>query len=310
MLRNLHDALEGYEPPGHRRTPIYLVPRNIGPPWVLGHHFLYMPQNALGWSSGSFPNTSFRYMASLRFGTHLFASRAIGIIPIARNVPRAQIAPLQNVLDAGYDEALSQSTSVSRRSNYVGAIVAFGPFGGYKNTETLLRGFETYRRQGGTLRLVLIGVAWPSASAPIRQAVASAPSVTWQEAWLSRAEMIWVMERAAATVFPSICEASPVTILEALAVGSPVIASDIQAHRDIIHSRQGRVEFFAPRVPDALAQRLANIEARPDRVASDIGTTEARRTMRDSWGERLRLEVAGFVLRREGARRRGNARPA
>ena len=72
--------------------------------------------------------------------------------------------------------------------------------------------------------------------------------------YLSEADLARVVAGAAALVSPSWYEGFGLPALEALACGTPVVASDIPAHREVLGDQ---AQLFAPDDPGALAAALA-----------------------------------------------------
>jgi phosphatidylinositol alpha-mannosyltransferase len=71
---------------------------------------------------------------------------------------------------------------------------------------------------------------------------------------------------------------SGVTLLEAMAAGKPVLASDVAGYREVIqHGREG--ELVAPDDPAAWARAILRISREPARAAAyaDRGRLTARR---------------------------------
>jgi glycosyltransferase involved in cell wall biosynthesis len=119
-----------------------------------------------------------------------------------------------------------------------------------KGIETLL---EAWRTLGDRVPLRIVG---DGPLAPqVAQAAASLPGVTW----LGRQDQAQVeaqMKGAAALILPSGCyEGFPVTLVEAYAVGLPVIGSDLGAMAALIeHGETGLL--FTPGVPEALVAQV------------------------------------------------------
>jgi glycosyltransferase involved in cell wall biosynthesis len=87
--------------------------------------------------------------------------------------------------------------------------------------------------------------------------------------WLSREEMWQELARAAVVLCPSTEEGFSMVALEAMAVGRPVVVSDIPAHREVC----GDAAFYAP-PGDAEAWVRAVTEAR--RASGERGRERAR----------------------------------
>jgi glycosyltransferase involved in cell wall biosynthesis len=148
-----------------------------------------------------------------------------------------------------------------------------------KNLGTLLRAHAAARRQDPSVpALVLVGPAgwgdrWQGAAPDPRDVVLAG--------YLSGSDLRSVVARAAAVCMPSSYEGFGLPVLEALAAGRPVLASDIPAHREVA---QEHATLLPPDDTDAWAAALTAL----DRAAS---TETARRT-----------HAAAYTWRRSAAR--------
>lgn len=124
-----------------------------------------------------------------------------------------------------------------------------------KNQAMLLEAFRRAREAEPGARLLVIGmVGW--------NGKAVADDMRRDPAWGSHVfhladandtELLHAYRHARALVFPSLAEGYGLPIVEALAVGLPVLASDIPVHREV---GCGRCAFFDPTQPQALADCL------------------------------------------------------
>lgn len=97
--------------------------------------------------------------------------------------------------------------------------------------------------------------------------------------YLPRRELLVLYRAAGAFVFPSLAEGFGLPVLEAMAAGSPIVASDIPALREI---SGGHADFVTPGNTDALIDALTRADAREDCASLQA----ARRTFarRYDWG--------------------------
>lgn len=74
-------------------------------------------------------------------------------------------------------------------------------------------------------------------------------------------EMAWLFRQAKAVIHPSLYEGFSLVPLEALAVGTPIVLSDIPAHREISGFRGGEElkYFFKPGDADSFQKELKNV---------------------------------------------------
>jgi len=101
-------------------------------------------------------------------------------------------------------------------------------------------------------------------------------------------EQVWPAYRESDVfVFPSLCESFGHPLVEAMAGGLPVVASDIPIHREICGEA---AQYFPPRDADALAERLAA-------VAADAALRQemARRAVRRAQSFLWENHVAGLL---------------
>lgn len=119
------------------------------------------------------------------------------------------------------------------------------------------------RAQGVTARFVLVGdpdEGNPTAldAARVRAWVAEGV-VEW---WGRSAAMHQTLAQATVVVLPSYREGLPKVLLEAAAVGRPIIATDVPGCREVVqHEANGLL--VAPKSPEALAEAMRSAIARP-----------------------------------------------
>lgn len=162
-----------------------------------------------------------------------------------------------------------------------------------KRLDVLLDVFAELRRRGSGLRLVQVGGPWPLPMAGQIARLGIGSFVT-QVQGLSREQLAELYRRAAAVLVPSEAEGFGLPVIEALACGAVVIASDIPTLREA----GGDAAVFRPvgDVPawvDAVFGVLGNPDSAPPR---DRRLAHAARF---SWREHVRV-IAEAYLRLAG----------
>jgi len=120
----------------------------------------------------------------------------------------------------------------------------------HKNHARLFEAFAELRREQPELRLVLTGS--PFLDTP--DGVESRGHVPWPE-------VVDLMQRAAALVFPSLYEGFGLPPLEAMACGCPVACSNAAALPETVGDA---ARLFDPRDPRAIANAVRDVLAAPD----------------------------------------------
>jgi glycosyltransferase involved in cell wall biosynthesis len=117
----------------------------------------------------------------------------------------------------------------------------------HKNHTRLLEAFALLRRRYPELRLVLTGGSYPG--------FARLDGVDVR-GFVSADELVDLYRTAAATVFPSLYEGFGQPLLEAMACGCPVAASDVAAIPEICG---GAARLFDPNRPEAIAEAVEDV---------------------------------------------------
>ena len=150
-----------------------------------------------------------------------------------------------------------------------------------KRLDVLLDVFAELRRRGGGLRLVQVGGPWPAPLAGQVARLGVGPLVT-QVRGLSRAQLAELYRRASAVLVTSEAEGFGLPVVEALACGTPVVASDVAALREA----GGSAVTYCP---------VADVPAWADAVARALAEPPAARGARlaqaakFSWREHARV---------------------
>ena len=120
----------------------------------------------------------------------------------------------------------------------------------HKNHERLLEAFAILRRERPELRLVLTGGGdFPAV-----------PDGVEVRGLVPRAEVVSLMQRASALVFPSLYEGFGQPPLEAMACGCPVASSNAASLPEVVGDA---ARLFDPHDPQAIADAVRDVLADP-----------------------------------------------
>jgi glycosyltransferase involved in cell wall biosynthesis len=183
----------------------------------------------------------------------------------------------------GVDEARTEVTGVGLRTAFERfdptahrppALLSRIPFRDYfvlvggqdprKNAETVLQAHAAYvRRTGHRHGLVIVGKYQDDFRERLAQVYAGhggRPDLLWFASDLPDGELAAVYHQALATVCPSRNEGFSIPVIEGIACGSPVLASDIAAHRELVDQTDA---LFAATDAARLAQLLGRVVGEP-----------------------------------------------
>ena len=160
-----------------------------------------------------------------------FTRQALSDYAAGRTLPRAEVVPL------GISTAFAMPRSSPALQATIPYFVVIGTIEPRKNLEFLLTLWRRWTNEGQSprARLVVVGRrGWEieTVSKLLDQSSGLAPTVIEARS-LSDADMIALLRGAAALLAPSSVEGFGLPIAEALALGVPVVASDIAAHREV-----------------------------------------------------------------------------
>jgi glycosyltransferase involved in cell wall biosynthesis len=282
--------------PGDDDGTTFLVPRNVPPLRLIrAGGFILMPQNAWAWFEHPSGMREHVRHARLRLASELGFRRASSVIRVCSSIPHyanAQEGILPNVLDEEFETVASQ-TPVDTY-DVAKSFVSIGPFAGYKNLRRLVRAFLAYRERGGVLGLTIVGEATnPRLLRALEAFRAVEPALRIVKGLVARRESVALVTGAHCAVFPSLVEASPTTPLEAGAMGTPAIVSDISGHRETLGTTYGELSYFDPTDDLALVSRLAEAERNREafRPMNPL-TRQVRELHRSQWLEALSCKLS------------------
>jgi glycosyltransferase involved in cell wall biosynthesis len=147
----------------------------------------------------------------------------------------------------------------------------------HKNHERLFEAFALVRRERPELRLVLTGGGdFPNV-----------PDGVDTRGHVPRAEVVSLLQRASALVFPSLYEGFGLPPLEAMACGCPVASSNAAALPETVG---GAARLFDPHDPAAIAEAVRDVLSQPEPWI-ERGLAHAARF---SWDETARATDAVY----------------
>jgi glycosyltransferase involved in cell wall biosynthesis len=206
----------------------------------------------------------------------------------AAGVPRERVHVTPNGVDPVFFEARAPE---GPRAPYLLAVGTLEP---RKNLPVLLDALRMLRREGRDLQLVVAGRRPLTQSLPLGDL---APHVRLAGA-VPDADLPALYAGAACFVIPSVREGFGLPLAEAMAAGTPAVASDIPALREVGGET---VRYAAPSDPEAFAAAIR--AALDDREGSRLRAAAARgRARRFRWEDtaRLTLQVYRDVVRARG----------
>lgn len=151
-----------------------------------------------------------------------------------------------------------------------------------KNHPNLLRALRRLLDQGAAVHLAVVGEG-PQLAA--NRSLAASLGVADAVSFLAPRDDVWSLIAAAdVVVVASDFEGQPLVVLEALALGRPVVATAVGRVPELVGPRQGRV--VAPGDPVALADAVAGVLAAP---LADVETPPTSWSLDDAIDEHHRL---------------------
>jgi glycosyltransferase involved in cell wall biosynthesis len=197
----------------------------------------------------------------------VFATRIVGVSAVARHFPRIPARKWRTIFN-GFTSEEPDVALPKRGAGEARTILVLGRIDSGKNCLRAVSIFEEHvarhGRRGLSLRFVGTGRAEDVAALNARIAASPAAGAIALHGW-SDAPLAHLRE-AALLLFPSRSEGLPGAVLEALSVGTPVVASDIPATREIAAAVTG-IKLAPLAAPDALWS---------DRIAEALRLHDAR----------------------------------
>jgi glycosyltransferase involved in cell wall biosynthesis len=157
------------------------------------------------------------------------------------------------------------------------------------NNERLLRGYRRYRRDGGTLPLVVIGFRIEEYLRSHGFADADLADVRFL-GFVPNTEMHMAYQAAECFVLATMCESFGIPILEALATGCPAIVPNTCASPEVA---AGAARLINPYAEEDIAQALLEVAGSPA-LRAQMRERGLQRARELTWRETARLTLQVF----------------
>jgi glycosyltransferase involved in cell wall biosynthesis len=175
-------------------------------------------------------------------------------------VPETKVDVVHLALNPGefYPEDHESQLQVLRQKYGLGRpyVLFVGDRERYKNFACLLAAFEKSNLPS-EYDLVAVGPSWTREELDLNPWLGEAAHVK-NVAWASDRDLRGFYTMAGAFVYPSLGEGFGLPLLEAMACGAPVVASDLDVFREVAGSAAA---YFDPRSPEDLARTLQRVLA-------------------------------------------------
>lgn len=270
VLRNLRvaatkrpDLLSFMDGPGRVR----LIPRNFPVSrHRLGLPFLLMPQNAWAWHGTGLVLDEIPRRTILATASRVAMSRSGGVLRIASTIPSksessdGNLRVIPNVLDEQFETALVRAKDLELHLPSRDYFFCMGACYSYRNLIRLVKGYSLYRAQGGRTSLVLsTAPGSPHCFRTLREHARSTVGIMMIPT-VDRPAALRAMMGAEGVIAPALVEASPVTVLEALAITPRVALSDIPGHREILGNDTSNGPIFPATDVGAIADAFRRLD--------------------------------------------------
>ncbi len=194
-------------------------------------------------------------------------------------VPRSKVAVIFNGVDESVFDGRIQSDADARLKLPEWYVMNVGSFIPRKNHLLLLEAFAQIATRYPGLHLCIAGAEGaerPAVEAAIERLGLKGRVRLYVD--LNQADVATLLARAAVCVQPSLAESFPLALLEAAASGTPVVASNIPGHDELVHERVTGLLFPLGDV-DACASAIAAILDDPG-SASTMASAQSDRVRR------------------------------
>jgi glycosyltransferase involved in cell wall biosynthesis len=201
-----------------------------------------------------------------RFALKPFARRAKRILTVSEfsrgeiaswlEIDRSRVAVIPNAIDPDLVMSPIESASVSEDPYFL----CVGSDKDHKNIPKLVDAYALWREEREARALPCWELKIAGSVTP--------PTVNYRTGvkWLGPVSddvLSALMTRASAMIFPSLYEGFGLPPIEAAALGTPVVASDIPAHREVLSGIADIVTWFDPKSESDMARSFTRIAYKP-----------------------------------------------
>jgi glycosyltransferase involved in cell wall biosynthesis len=195
-----------------------------------------------------------------------------------RGLPRARFNVIPNGLDTRFWKV---PPGVQREPDLVVTVANYRPV---KRLDILLDALARLTRHGRRLRAQLVGVGQLREQLESHIDTAGLRSHVELCGPLPADAVRQLLSRAAVFVLPSTWEGMPVSVMEAMACGVPIVGTNVPGIRDlVVHGTTG---FLVEPTPDALASAIGRILDDPA-LGAALGSAGTKRVCREFTVERM-----------------------
>jgi glycosyltransferase involved in cell wall biosynthesis len=208
----------------------WLLKRSLGLPYVVSLRGGDVPGMVRGIGAVHWALTPFR-RAALR-GAHAVVANSESLARLSEAADPVPVRVIPNGVDADF---YAPDPHIGTLIDPVFRILFVGRLQEQKNVAMLLRVLADLREQGITPMHVDIVGDGPLRNelAELAQSLGLSAQVVWHR-WCGKEQVAVMYRRASCFVNPSFYEGMPNTVLEAMASGLPVVASDIGGHNELV----------------------------------------------------------------------------
>lgn len=220
------------------------------------------------------------------------AQRADAIVAISETTAKDVVDKLDvppervHVIHAGLDERFLSPAGSNGHENYLLTVATLEP---RKNVPTLLEAVAVLRKRGWDGRLRIAGGNGLD-STRVDETIARLElgGVVEKLGYVGSETLSSLYRGASAVVLPSLWEGFGLPLLEAMASGVPLVASDIAVHREVA---DGAAVFAEPNDSGALADAIDRVVS-DDNLRSELVSRGRERASQFSWESSAQKAVA------------------